>query len=86
MLYTALKVFGALVFIFAVYLIYTKFLIPYMERSRLIKQGVVYMDRPFLDEISGFANAFEHFPNDAIMHSISKRIDELKTGGKTAPV
>jgi len=31
---------------------YFKFGIPLFERSRLIKQGVVYMEKPFLSEIT----------------------------------
>jgi len=48
---------GVFVLVFAVYVFYSKFFIPYLERERLRKQGVVYMDRPFLDEIQGLLNS-----------------------------
>ena len=57
MFFTGLKVVGVFVLVFAVYVFYSKFFIPYLERERLRKQGVVYMDRPFLDEIQGLLNS-----------------------------
>jgi len=54
MLFFFIKVIAALALICFLAIFYLKFGIPLIERSRLMKQGVVYMEKPILSEINDF--------------------------------
>ena len=57
--------------------VYSKFIKSLLERSRLIKQGVVYLDKPMLSEISTFESASKAHPYDPVLNGISTKIASL---------
>ena len=67
-------------------LVYRKFVRPMIERSRLRKQGVMYLDRPFVGEISAITEMAEKRPFESIFAEISRMIGLQKNGGKMPAV
>jgi hypothetical protein len=57
MLLTIIKGTLLLLLIGFVWVMYIKFVRPLMERSRLMKQGVVYLESPIISEIKCFKSA-----------------------------
>ena len=54
MLFTVIKALIGFFVVFMVWTIYKKFVIPLSERKRLMKQGVVYLEKPIRSEIKCF--------------------------------
>lgn len=86
MLFLALKVVAVLAIVFLVAMIYFKFGVPLLERSRLMKQGVVYMDNPIIGEIKAFNACAESNPYDPLFVTLIKQIAEQKNKGKIPAV
>ena len=62
------------------FVIYQKFYVPLRERARLMNQGVVYLKRPFLDEIATFRKAVRTNPYEPTLTSIATELESINNG------
>ncbi len=71
--------------LFIVWSIYTKIICPILERNRLIKQGVVFLDRPF-SELAIFKEKSEAQPFEYVVCVLSEIIAASRPGKKMPPM
>lgn len=55
--------------VFVIWVLYKKFAVPLLQRRRLIKQGVVFLDTPFA-EIGIITTEGKKFPHNPILNTI----------------
>ena len=67
------KAFAALFVAFTIWFVYKKFIVQLIQRNRLIKQGVIFLDRPF-EEAWLLKLASRQNPTDPVLNAIATKI------------
>ena len=63
-------------------LIYNKLIFPLLERARLQKQGVLFLDYPFISEIQVMKKTAQENPHAHPFTALFKEVAKEKNGGK----